>query len=75
MTIVGLERQLDDQRVLLVLDPAFRGSSVVKRFSGKALLTEDSMADRLLKPYRRNINRLRKHNEFEVLYLEPVQST
>lgn len=67
MTIVGLEKQTDGRRNLLVFDPTFRDSSVITQRVGTQFTYRH--ADHALNAYRRGHKYLRRYREFEVLRL------
>lgn len=65
MTIVGLEKQTDGKKNLLVFDPTFRDSSVITQRVGTEFTYRH--ADHALNAYRRGHKYLRRYREFEVL--------
>jgi len=69
MTIVGLERSHDGSVHLIVFDPSYRDSSLVRGWVGKTVKHPKEKVDNVLSHYRRGNKYLRKYHEFEVLYL------
>lgn len=67
VTIVGMERQQDNQVCLLVFDPSRGDSGSMKRLIGKVVDRGMPKASKLLEPYRRGTKYLSKHDEFEIL--------
>lgn len=67
MTIIGFERSNDGSSHLLVFDPSYRDSSLVRGWVGKTVRHPESKVDNVLSHYRRGTKYLRKYNEFEVL--------
>lgn len=65
MTIVGLEKQVDGKKNLLVFDPTFRDSSVITQRIGTTFMYRH--ADHVLNAYRRGHKYLKRYREFEVL--------
>lgn len=65
MTIVGLEKQTDGKKNLLVFDPTFRDSSVITQRIGTEFAYRH--AEHALNAYRRGHKYLRRYREFEVL--------
>lgn len=75
MTIVGIEKQTDGKKNLLVFDPTFRDSSVITQRVGTQFTYRH--ADHALNAYRRGHKYLRRYREFEVLrsvFTHPVFS-
>ncbi len=65
MTIVGIEKQIDGARNLIVFDPMFHDSPRVVDLIGKRFHLKNPGL--LLKAYRRGGKYLRKFNELEIL--------
>lgn len=65
MTVVGIEKQTDGKKNLLVFDPTFRDSSVITQRVGTDFAYRH--ADHALNAYRRGHKYLRRYREFEVL--------
>lgn len=65
MTIVGLEKQTDGKKNLLVFDPTFRDASVITQRVGTEFTYRH--ADHALNAYRRGHKYLKRYREFEVL--------
>lgn len=67
MTIVGFEKQKNDEVHILVFDPTSRDTKTILQLLDKTFHHKASAADQELHPYRRGARHLRKHGEFEVL--------
>lgn len=67
LTIVGFERSKEGQPNLLVFDPSFRDSSVVRGLVGRTVRQPESKVGNMLDAYRRGNKYLCKYSEFEVL--------
>lgn len=65
MTIVGLEKQKNGSKNLLIFDPMFSDASGIVKLVGKKF--EHRFPDKALKPYRRGSSYLKKYRAFEVL--------
>ncbi|PIA92091.1 hypothetical protein CB0940_09781 [Cercospora beticola] len=65
MTIVGLERQRNGSRNLLVFDSSFKTSKPMRQLA-EGRRAHSTVSD-LLKPYRRSDQSLERWNEFELL--------
>ncbi|KAM4057632.1 peptidase family c78 domain-containing protein [Hirsutella rhossiliensis] len=65
VTVIGIERQQDNQVYILVFDPSRGESSSIKRLIGR---DKFPMASKLLEPYRRGMKHLGKYDEFEILW-------
>ncbi|PHH64872.1 hypothetical protein CDD81_3729 [Ophiocordyceps australis] len=74
VTIVGFERQKDEQAHILVFDPWRRDSSWIRKL-GRGGVMEGPMSRsmQLLEPYRRGVKYLSRHAEFETLCLTTSQ--
>ncbi|POR33979.1 Zinc finger protein-like protein [Tolypocladium paradoxum] len=68
VTVVGMERQQDNQVHLLVFDPSRGDSDSMKRLIGKLVDRGMPKTGELLEPYRRGTRYLSKHDEFEILW-------
>ncbi|KAB8275114.1 peptidase family C78-domain-containing protein [Aspergillus minisclerotigenes] len=71
LTIIGFEIRDNGSANLLVLDPMFKPSSVVKRLRGTRAVSADPA--RILKGYRRGAAYLKKYKVFEILKLSTSQ--
>ncbi|PHH75930.1 hypothetical protein CDD83_4344 [Cordyceps sp. RAO-2017] len=69
VTIVGFERQWDNQVNVLVFDPTHPDLHGIKKLVGKEIREAMPAAIALLESYRRGSKYLRKHDEFEILCL------
>lgn len=68
MTIVGVERQIQDGEInLLVFDPTYRDSDRILRLRRQDEMYKSSIVEEELRAYRRGSKRLRKFGAFEVL--------
>lgn len=67
LTIIGFEKHKDGHVNLLVFDPSYRDSSIIRELVGTTFKHPKSKINSALEPYRRGIKYLRKYNEFEVL--------
>ncbi|KAH8887473.1 DUF1671-domain-containing protein [Thozetella sp. PMI_491] len=65
MTIIGLERQKNGDKNLLVFDPMFHDTKSILKLVGKRF--EHRFPDVPLKAYRRGNKYLKKYREFELL--------
>ncbi|GAB7323437.1 hypothetical protein MBLNU13_g05889t2 [Cladosporium sp. NU13] len=65
MTIVGMERRTDGERVLLVFDPSYAVSETLRELgSGKF---SKSRIDTLMTPFRQDEAKLARYNEYEIM--------
>ncbi|KAL7276514.1 hypothetical protein RUND412_000505 [Rhizina undulata] len=67
MTIVGIERSVHGSVNLLVFDPFFRPSRVIKDLVGERRVSRRLDIGLVLKAYRRKLSYLRKYKEFELI--------
>jgi hypothetical protein len=73
MTIVGLEKWRDGSRSLLVFDPFFSPSEMIRNLAGARRLGSRVRPEVLLKVYRRKMNYLAKYKEFEAIVFVPSE--
>ena len=65
MTIVGMERRTDGERVLLVFDPSYAVAETLRDLgSGKF---SKSRIDTLMAPFRQEEAKLARYNEYEIM--------
>ncbi len=70
MTIVGLEKQKDGSRSLIVFDPAYNPSKELLRYLNVDPTTKGTDASvSLIEPYRRGRKYLKRYHAFETLRL------
>lgn len=67
VTVIGIERQKDNQVFLVVFDPSHGESGSMKRLIAGDVGEHTPKTSKLLKPYRRGIKYLGRHDEFEML--------
>lgn len=72
ITIIGIQRTVDDQLHLLVFDPVFGDTHAITRNIGRDF--KPRFPDTMLKPYRRGHNYLGRFESFELLKLSPQRS-
>ena len=74
LTIVGIERHAGQRRNLVVFDPSFGPSPIMRKLldGGLKRLELTSQIDDAMKIYRRLSSGLRKHSCFETLMLVPI---
>ncbi|EQL01388.1 peptidase family C78 [Ophiocordyceps sinensis CO18] len=67
VTVIGIERQKDNQVFLVVFDPSHGESGSMKRLIAGDVGEHTPKTSKLLKPYQRGIKYLGRHDEFEML--------
>ncbi|KAF4507137.1 hypothetical protein G6O67_005805 [Ophiocordyceps sinensis] len=75
VTVIGIERQKDNQVFLVVFDPSHGESGSMKRLIAGDVGEHTPKTSKLLKPYQRGIKYLGRHDEFEMLRLGEGQQT
>jgi len=70
MTIIGMERESDGARNLLVFDPSFKDASGITKLVGRKFPKHPNPYG-ALQSYRRGNRYLKKYREFEVLRSVP----
>ena len=65
MTIVGMERRTDGERVLLVFDPSYAVAETLRELGGGRF--SKSKIDTLMAPFRQDEAKLARYNEYEIM--------